>query len=229
MVRLPPLPMCICRPKPSSHIAFNAFTPIIVSATFVMAAEPSEATRVEGKVSEMESDDDTDGETLMICSLMDGGRKLGVYGGGTLYEKASKYEEEVMEREAEAYWEPVNAGTYPTKSSIEGKRTRVKKLTEDFICEGTMYKHTKMTWAEAPVEFQHPHEVQASESNPVNVLVHQHLIEDLLPFERDVYWATVWQKCGMCRQSDDAFKRWVATSRRVKRKGTNKKRSGADI
>ena len=101
--------MCISRPKPSSHIAFIAFTPIIVSATFLMAAEPSEATRVEGKVSEMESDDDTDGETLMICSLMDGGRKLGVYGGGTLYEKASKYEEEVMEREAEASWEPVNA------------------------------------------------------------------------------------------------------------------------
>ena len=183
----------------------------------------------QGKLSEMESDDDSDGEMLMMRSLLDGGRKLGMYGGGVLYEKPSKYEQEVMERAAEAYWEPHNPGTYPTKSSIEGKRTRMKKVTADFLCEGTMYKHTKMTWACAPVEFQDPHEVKASERNPINILAHEHLIEDLLPFDRDVYWATVWQKCGMCHQRDDAFKQWVATARPLKRRGKNKQRLHADI
>ena len=212
-----------------------------------MAAGPSEAIGVEGavgasagsdmlngicdqgKLSEMESDDDSDGEMLMMYSLLDGGRKLGMYGGGVLYEKTSKYEREVMEREAEAYWEPHNPGTYPTKNSIKGKRTRMKKVTEDFLCEGTICKHTKMTWAESPVEFQHPHEAKASERNPMNVLAHQHLIECLLPFERGVYWATVWQKCGMCLQRDDAFKLWVATARPLKRRGRNKQRLHADI
>ena len=72
-----------------------------------MAAGPSEAIGVEGavgapagsdmrngicdqgKLSEMGSDDDSDGEMLMMRSLLDGGRKLGMYGGGALYEKAS--------------------------------------------------------------------------------------------------------------------------------------------
>ena len=150
------------------------------------------------------------GETLMHLRLLRGGRKLGHVGGGTLYEVPSKYEDEENERQAQAFWEPQTAPGWQIKSSVEASRTRTAKAFEDFPCEGTMYRHTLRSWADAPCEFQSPHEVKASEDDPVNTLLREYQIEDLTPFERDVCWVTVWRKCEKCYESDAPFKEWVA-------------------
>ena len=154
-------------------------------------------------------------EMLMRFQVMRGGRELEKLGGGTLYEVASRYDDEEAERRKQAarraFFELGGAPGWRVKSSVERKRTRVAKALEhDFLCEGTMFRHTAKSWKDAPRQLQPPHEVQVTDSAPADVLVREHLIEDLTPFSRDVYWIPVWRKCKACQESDAAFRTWVA-------------------
>lgn len=144
--------------------------------------------------------------------MQGGGRQLAVLRQGTLYEVASRSEKQEWEEECFDDG-PMPAGCYMTKTSVEGKRTRELQATKDFLCEGTMYRHTRVSWEDAPMEFKKAHAVKASKSEPVVVVKYQHKIEDLMPSQCDIYWKTIWRKCAACHGNDNEFKNWiVATS-----------------
>ena len=54
-----------------------------------------------------------------------------------------------------------------------------------------MYKHTKASWENAPIQFENAHFVKAPKTEPVKMFKYQHQIEDLTPFDCDVYWKTI--------------------------------------
>ena len=160
-------------------------------------------------------EEDDLGDLLMQTRLLRGGRELEKLGGGTLYEMYSRYEGEQAKAQGrafrQAFFEPQLAPGGAIKSSVQRKRTRVAKTPEhNFLCEGTMFRHTKKSWKDAPCELQPPHEVRIADSAPADILVREHLIEDLSPFSRDVYWIPVWRKCTVCQERDAAFRMWVA-------------------
>ena len=148
--------------------------------------------------------------------LRGGGRRLGKTGGGILYEAASRYERTCWEQESgmpnDHGW--MNAGCHLPKCSVEDERVKDRLATKDFVCEGTLYRHTRLSWGQVPIEYSDAHEVGASKAWPVKAFVYQHLIEDLMPFDRVVYWQTIWRKCVTCHSNDCRFKAW-ATSRKV--------------
>ena len=79
--------------------------------------------------------------------LQGGGRELYSPGRGTLYEVASRREKKEFEEERRAraaadpfYYEAMGCCT--TKSSVEDDRTMVSQAIRDFLCDGTMYRHT---------------------------------------------------------------------------------------
>ena len=153
---------------------------------------------------------DSVGEVHMFCEteFMRGGTIFGRCNGGTLYEKASKGEKIVLDSVANAFMYPPSTG-WPVKRSIEAKRTFKGKATRNFLCEGTMVRHTLKSWGAAPCDPHGPHAIEASESEPTTIFFRRFLVEDLLPFSRDEYWVTVWRKCEACQAKDDAFKEWA--------------------
>ena len=164
--------------------------------------------------SESDVDSDATGEVRMKWQTAGhfGGRKISIHDGGTLYEVSSRNQQMWCSNLAESFWEPLSPGQYQVKTSIEATRTRIAQATKNFLCEGTMFRHTEKSWAEAPCEFQEPHVVKASKSNPVKILLRECQFEELLPFDCDVYWATAWRKCQKCKESDKMFKDWVAAA-----------------
>ena len=156
--------------------------------------------------------------------LQGGGRELSRLGGGILYEVASLREKAKDEEERQQvgaasciswYDGWAHPGCYETKSSVEGARTTESQAVKQFQCDGTMYRHTNFGWDEAPVTYRRAHVVEASKSRPVNFVMYEHLIEDLLPQERHVYWETVWRKCESCHSRDLQFEAWIASSPRA--------------
>ena len=95
------------------------------------------------------------------------------------------------------------------KLSVEGSRHKWCVRTDDFVCDGTMFRHTEVSWEDAPVEFKHSHEVEASQDAPVRSMNYEHKIEDLMPFDCHVYWEPVWEKCPVCHKADQGFKAWA--------------------
>lgn len=152
-------------------------------------------------------------QMMMETVMQGGGRQLAVLRQGTLYEVASRSEKQEWEEECFDDG-PMPAGCYMTKSSVEGSRTRESQATKDFLCEGTMYRHTRVSWKDAPMEFKKAHAVKASKSEPVVVVKYQHKIEDLTPFDREVYWKTIWRKCAACHGNDIEFKNCIVRSTR---------------
>ena len=75
-----------------------------------------------------------------------------------------------------------------------------------------MYRHTKASWENAPVQFENAHFVKVSKATPVEMLEYQHEIEDLTPFDCDVYWKTIWCKCTACHKKDMQFRDWIASA-----------------
>lgn len=128
---------------------------------------------------------------------------------GDVFEARSRQQREEQRQEDEAADEGVPAGGYMPKISIEDSRTRVCKRTENFVCDGTMYRHTGVSWKDAPVEFKRSHEVDAKKEAPAQSICYENKIEDLTPFDCQVYWEIVWEKCSSCDKADQAFKRWA--------------------
>ena len=144
-------------------------------------------------------DDEAEEAMWRDTRLQGGGRELSRLRGGVLYEVASlrekaKDEEERQQVEAVA--------CYETKSSVEGARTTESKAVKELQCDGTMYKHTTFGWDKAPVTYTRAHVGQASKRRPVNLVMYEHLIENLLPQECHVHWETVWRKCESCHSRD---------------------------
>ena len=145
--------------------------------------------------------------------LQGGGRRLQKTGGGILYEAASRREKKCWTQAAQ---QPSDYGLltggvcHLPKCSVEGERTKESLARKDFVCDGTLYRHTKLSWGEVPVQYREAHGVKVSERQPAKTFVHQHLIEDLTPFERHLYWETIWRKCATCHRNDCRFGAWAA-------------------
>ena len=106
------------------------------------------------------------------------------------------------------------AGAYAVKSSVEDTEIKKGSIASNFQCDGCMFRHTKFTWQGAPADCRPAHEVRASAQEPAVAVTCRHLIEDLLPFDCDVYWKTVWVKCEACHACDIKFMEWVAAAQR---------------
>ena len=71
----------------------------------------------------------------------------------SLQEKEEKRQDEAMTNE------DMPAGCYMPKISVVGSRIVSFKEKKNFMCNGTMLRHTIMSWADAPAKFQRPHRV----------------------------------------------------------------------
>mmetsp|Transcript_4357 Transcript_4357/g.9868 ORF Transcript_4357/g.9868 Transcript_4357/m.9868 type:complete len:247 (+) Transcript_4357:84-824(+) len=138
----------------------------------------------------------------------EGGRIIETTAHGSLFEAASRRQKQ-EQREEENDSDDMGAGCYAPKISIEGSRTMACKRKENFSCDGMMYRHTDVSWEDAPIEFKRPHEVEAKKGSPAESICYEHKIEDLMPFDCDVYWKTIWEKCMSCHEADQKFKRWA--------------------
>jgi len=98
------------------------------------------------------------------------------------------------------------AGYYEPRISVVGSRNKTYKKKE-FTCDGTMFRHTILSWVDAPIKFQEPHRVKGR--SPVESICHEEKIEDLTPFDRDVYWKPITEQCKSCHDADKAFEQWV--------------------
>ena len=85
------------------------------------------------------------------------------------------------------------------------------KVDKGFLCEGTIYRHTKASWDEAPMEFKQAHHVRASTTQRVTAVKYENKVEDLTAFDCEVYWKTIWCKCESCHERHCQFRSWVAT------------------
>ena len=141
--------------------------------------------------------------------LLAGGWELERISGGVLYEMPSIYEKSRGHELMEALNEPIPPGCYPVKSSVEGERVKKVKRTRRFFCDGAMFRHTKHKRKDAPMDCRRSHEVCCNEDGPAIAIQYQHLMEDLTPFDCDVYWQTIWTKCEACHTSDLQFEAWV--------------------
>lgn len=128
--------------------------------------------------------------TRVVRQYLSGGRTLKVTAYGDIFEVKSHREAERERQEEEDYdrydedsFDPMDS--VPPKISVEGDRHRHYNRTEKFTCDGTMYRHSAVSWKDAPIEFKLPHEVQASKENPVKCYSYEHKIEDLTPFYCD--------------------------------------------
>ena len=138
-----------------------------------------------------------------------GGRELGNMGGGKLYEVASLQEKKRAREEMDSSNAFCIPGSYPVKRSVEGARVQEVRLVHRFICDGAMYRHTKHKRSNAPFECRQAHVVQGKKGKPAGAVRYEHMIEDLTPFDRDVYWETVWVKCLACHSDDVEFEAWA--------------------
>ena len=113
------------------------------------------------------------------------------------------------------------------KLSVEGSRHKWCVRTDDFVCDGTMFRHTEVSWEDAPVEFKRSHQVEASQGAPVRSMNYEHMIEDLMPFDCHVYWEPVWEKCPACHKADQGFKAWATRASTPAALAAQKKRKAA--
>lgn len=132
-----------------------------------------------------------------------GGHIIKYTSSGILYE--AQTEEQRREEEAD---DDIPAGCYAPRISIEGKRHIKYKRKESFECEGTMFRHTAVSWRDAPVQFKSPHKVEADEDGNT-CYSYEHKIEDLDPFGCEIYWKTIWDKCTSCFEADNSFMNWA--------------------
>lgn len=167
---------------------------------------------------------------LQYIISSEGGRTIASTAHGDLFEVPSRRQRQEQREEEEA---DSDNGAYPpfAKISIEGSRTMLCKRTQSFVCDGTMYRHTDVSWKDAPIEFKQQHSVEAKEGAPAESesVCYEHKIEDLMPFDCHVYWKTVWEKCKSCHKADQAFKCWAMRASTPVGKVASKKRKADEI
>ena len=138
-----------------------------------------------------------------------GGRVLESFNGGELYEVASLREKMRSRDKMEAFNFPMPPGCYAVKSSVEGAKIKEVQFTRRFHCDGTMYRHTKRSRTDSPFECREFHVVCCTKDEAVKAFAYEQLIEDLTPYDCEIYWQTVWIKCEACQTSDLQFADWV--------------------
>eukprot|EP00613_Pedinella_sp_CCMP2098_P036968 CAMPEP_0171814724 /NCGR_PEP_ID=MMETSP0991-20121206/79893_1 /TAXON_ID=483369 /ORGANISM="non described non described, Strain CCMP2098" /LENGTH=319 /DNA_ID=CAMNT_0012428375 /DNA_START=12 /DNA_END=968 /DNA_ORIENTATION=+ len=125
---------------------------------------------------------------------------------------------------------------FEVRSRREWEEKRAKDQEDDYDgggginVDGTMYRHTSLSWEDAPVEFKRPHEVEASKGRgkAVRSVCYEHKIEDSTPFDCDVYWEAVWEKCPACQEADQSFKRWAVRASTPAAVAAQKKRKAGE-
>ena len=86
--------------------------------------------------------------------LQGGGRRLGKAGGGILYEAASRREKQCWKQATQqsSDYEFLTSGVcHLPKCSVEDERTKGSLARKDFVCDGTLCRHTRLSWGEVPV------------------------------------------------------------------------------
>jgi len=126
--------------------------------------------------------------------------------GGYTLRVESLAEKKERQIEEQCRDEDPPAGYYEPRISVVGSRNKTYKKKE-FTCDGTMFRHTILSWVDAPIKFQEPHRVKGR--SPVESICHEEKIEDLTPFDRDVYWKPITEQCKSCHDADKAFEQWV--------------------
>ncbi|KAL7550551.1 hypothetical protein ACHAWF_013774 [Thalassiosira exigua] len=164
-----------------------------------------------------------------IASFMESGRTIALTPHGNIYEAKSRRQKEEQRRSKAEEDEGLPAEGYLPKNSVEGSRTRSGKRMGNFVCDGTLYRHTAVSWKDAPVEFKHAHRVEATKESPVRSFRYEHKIEDLLPFDRSVYWKTIWEKCDSCHRADDEFSLWAMRASTPGAIAASKKRKAEEV
>lgn len=145
---------------------------------------------------------------------------------GNILRMLSRQEIEEKRQDETMANEGLSAGCYAPKITVEDSRTVSFKDKKKFMCNGTMLRHTIMSWADAPAKFQKPHRVD--EESPVQSVCYQDKIEELMPFDCTVYWKTVWEKCMSCHKADKEFERWaIRTSTPGGKEACKKRKPGA--
>jgi hypothetical protein len=120
--------------------------------------------------------------------------------GGLLHAVTSKREQEEAAEDA--------CGDHMSKDFVLRRRTVSHKTKGNFLCEGTMFRHT--VWdREERGDLHAPHTAYA---NPTQLKWrHQHLIESVMPYGREVSWETIWRKCESCCKADMDFEDHLRT------------------
>ena len=126
--------------------------------------------------------------------------------GGYTLRVESLAEKKERQIEEECRDEDPPAGYYEPRISVVGSRNKTYKKKE-FTCDGTMFRHTILSWVDAPIKFQEPHRVKGR--SPVERICHEEKIEDLTPFDCAVYWKPITEQCKSCHDADKAFEQWV--------------------
>jgi len=160
-----------------------------------------------------------------------GGRPVEYTTHGDVFEVRSRREwEEKRAKDQEDDYDGGGGIPWMPKISVEGIRTKSYTRTNNFMCDGTMYRHTSLSWEDAPVEFKRPHEVEASKGRgkAVRSVCYEHKIEDSTPFDCDVYWEVVWEKCPACQEADQSFKRWAVRASTPAAVAAQKKRKAGE-
>lgn len=119
-------------------------------------------------------------------------------------ESLAEKEERLFEKMCREHALP--AGYYEPRISVMGRRSETCTKRE-FMCDGTMFRHTSLSWVDAPVKFQQPHRVESG--SPVISICNKERIRDVTPYGCDVYWKTLTEQCKSCYDADKAFKLWV--------------------
>lgn len=91
-----------------------------------------------------------------------GGRTLESTKHGDVFEIRSLREIEKQRAEDQEDDDDYGGTGFMPKISVEGSQLKSYARNDSFICDGTMYRHTSMSWEDAPIKFRRSHEVLAS-------------------------------------------------------------------
>lgn len=141
-----------------------------------------------------------------------GGRTIKVSRYGNVFEVKSDKEIEWKEnaRNLHNYYDQIKTHDtidigHPVMSA-DDCRVIFQNRTDDFKCEGTMYRHTKVSWKDAPIEFKEKHDVIVRADSPTQTVRFEELDTS------NGIWHCVWEKCTLCHEADKSFLKWAEQS-----------------